>query len=243
MFFGSCRITRYINWFTFAISLVTIPAQDPKRPIFFIDLIQTLFCWSSVIQAFEAVLFLTHMEIVEKMLGDSAYLSLLIYCFIFYLPVFAFMVFWKGIEFHFPLIIFVFFGDFVYYSLNVPVSDGDASTKWVKFAIAIIVMSNSSISFLLPCLVSLLLSFFAETLFERDDFGITKFLSRLIDGEDDTISRTEESQTGILPDTNVNDEAIHQLVEMGYSESDARRGLQMTDGNVESAVNYLADIL
>ena len=223
------------------ISAITILAEDPKRPIFFISFIHTFFCWSTLSQIMKFHFVLNWEIMVEQVLGTSSFVSLLLYGFIAYFPLFIFVLIKEGIEFHFPLFLFVPCTLFAYYSLNLPDTIYKIGSSKLLYSIAMLLcLYDSCVPYSYFALIA---CFFGEYLFERDYFGFSKKLSDLIDGVIEIATNNEEFRNGILPDSDINMDSLRQLTSMGFSESDARNALQMTHGDVNAAAEYITDML
>ena len=236
---SSLRLNNFLFAVTF-LSAITIFAEVPERPIFFIDFVHTFLCWSSLSQTIKFIFVFDRMSFIEYILGDSAFFSLIIYGFLLHVPLFLYVLIKEGISYHFPLFLSIPCSVFAYDSLNFPVINRITKADKIMYLLSMILtISDSCVPY---TYIALIFSYIALHLFKHDVLGITKKLSDIIDGEPEISTNYEEYQNGIIPDTNINMDSVDEIINMGFSESDARNALQITHGDVKEAVDFLLDV-
>jgi hypothetical protein len=213
-------------------TLIMSAAQEDGMVVPVLDAFQTFLSWPSFNEGAILSVILWCFRNVERVLGSRVLLIFLAYNFGLFLPVFAAVVYFKSLHIHFSLFYFVPYSLFAYTVWHIP-STPLFSRLSDKGLLLFLVLIDLVFSF--PYGFGPLVAGILGTVLWRIDLLRLKKLCDRIDPAADDAPPDE----GLEAEAPADAERVRSLVEMGFSEAQAREALRASNGDVQHAIDAL----
>ena len=174
MFCGAPFISNLIVIADFLTILLYLSKDENE--IYFLDVVQTLFCWPSLFQGLIITFCLWSFRYLERILGQLTLVIYMLYNLISYLPFFVAILLFKGFKYNMSLLIIIPISFLVFTIWRIPEMNvyKNVTDKMIISILMFLVFILSPFQ----CLVALLSSIIGYNFWEKDIFKLMSFFKK-----------------------------------------------------------------
>ena len=174
MFCGAPFISNLIVIADFLTILLYLSKDENE--IYFLDVVQTLFCWPSLFQGLIITFCLWSFRYLERILGQLTLVIYMLYNLISYLPFFVAILVFKGFKYNMSLLIIIPISFLVFTIWRIPEMNvyKNVTDKMIISILMFLVFILSPFQ----CLVALLSSIIGYNFWEKDIFKLMSFFKK-----------------------------------------------------------------